>query len=197
MKYLFCIFAYLLGSVPAGYVIFRLARKKDIRGYGSKNIGATNVLRVTGWKLALPVAVFDILKGAIPVYLAVRLFPEPWVAYAAGFSAILGHCFPIYIRFKGGKGVATTVGVFSVLALLPLLCILGVFVLVVALSRYVSMGSLTAAFSLPFFLFLFGHDSGKILLAAGVFLLIVFRHRKNIGHLIRGSERKLGRDKYL
>ena len=197
MTYLYCVFAYLLGSVPAGYILFRLASKKDIRGYGSKNIGATNVLRVTGWKLALPVAVFDILKGAIPVFLAVRLFPEPWVALAAGFSAILGHCFPLYIRFKGGKGVATTIGVFAVLAPLALLCIVGVFVLVVALSRYVSLGSLTAAFSLPFFLLLFGHDTGEVLLAAGVYLLIVFRHRENIGRLIRGSERKLGKDKYL
>lgn len=197
MTYLFCACAYLLGSVPAGYILFRLTRKKDIRGYGSRNIGATNVLRVTGWKLALPVAVFDILKGALPVYLASRLFPESWVPLAAGFAAIFGHCFPLYIRFRGGKGVATTVGVFAVLAPLPLLCVMGIFVLVVSLSRYVSLGSLAAAFSLPFALLVFGHDPGKILLASGVFLLIVFRHRENIGRLLGGTERKLGRDKYL
>jgi len=154
MKYIFLFAAYLLGSVPTGYILYRLKEKKDIRGLGSTNIGATNVLRVSGWKLALPVALSDVLKGAIPVYLALRLFPEPWVAYAAGLLAVLGHCFPVYIRFRGGKGVATSVGAFAVLAHLPLLCAIAVWIIVVALTRFVSLGSLAAFLSLPFFIFI-------------------------------------------
>ena len=100
MIYLLFGFAYLLGAVPTGYLLFRLQEKKDIRSYGSQNIGATNVLRVTGWKLALPVVLFDILKGAVPVFLGLQLSSELWVACTAGFLAILGHCFPVYIRFR-------------------------------------------------------------------------------------------------
>jgi len=192
MKYLFLAGAYLLGSVPTGYILYRIKEKKDIRGVGSTNIGATNVLRVSGWKLALPVALSDILKGAIPVYLALRLFPDPWVAYAAGFLAVLGHCFPVYIRFRGGKGVATTVGAYAVLAHLPLLCAIAIWVTVVAVTRFVSLGSLTAFFSLPFLILIFGEPTGLILLSAAMFGLIAHRHRANIGRLLRGTEKKLG-----
>jgi glycerol-3-phosphate acyltransferase PlsY len=192
MKYIFLFAAYLLGSVPTGYILYRLKEKKDIRGLGSTNIGATNVLRVSGWKLALPVGLSDVLKGAIPVYLALRLFPEPWVAYTAGFLAVLGHCFPVYIRFRGGKGVATSVGAFAVLAPLPLLCAIAVWIIVVALTRFVSLGSLAAFLSLPFFILIFGKQTGAILLGTAMFVLIVHRHRANIGRLLRGTEIKLG-----
>lgn len=192
MKYIFLFAAYLLGSVPTGYILYRLKEKKDIRGLGSTNIGATNVLRVSGWKLALPVGLSDVLKGAIPVYLALRLFPEPWVAYTAGFLAVLGHCFPVYIRFRGGKGVATSVGAFAVLAPLPLLCAIAVWIIVVALTRFVSLGSLAAFLSLPFFILIFGKQTGAILLGTAMFVLIVHRHRANIGRILRGTEKKLG-----
>ena len=192
MKYIFLFASYLLGSVPTGYILYRLKEKKDIRGLGSTNIGATNVLRVSGWKLALPVGLSDVLKGAIPVYLALRLFPEPWVAYTAGFLAVLGHCFPVYIRFRGGKGVATSVGAFAVLAPLPLLCAIAVWIIVVALTRFVSLGSLAAFLSLPFFILIFGKQTGAILLGTAMFVLIVHRHRANIGRILRGTEKKLG-----
>jgi glycerol-3-phosphate acyltransferase PlsY len=192
MKYIFLFAAYLLGSVPTGYILYRIKEKKDIRGVGSTNIGATNVLRVSGWKLALPVALSDVLKGAIPVYLALRLFPEPWVAYAAGLLAVVGHCFPIYIRFRGGKGVATSVGAYAVLAPMPLLCAIAVWIIVVVLTRFVSLGSLAAFFSLPFFIRIFGEPTGSILLGAAMFVLIVHRHRANIGRLLSGKEKKLG-----
>ncbi len=195
MKYVLLFgFAYLLGSIPAGYILFLFREKKDIRNFGSKNIGATNVLRVTGWRLALPVAVFDILKGAVPVYLGIKLSSELWVACAAGFLAILGHCFPVYIRFRGGKGVATTVGAYSVLAPYPLLCILGVFVLIVALTRYVSLGSISAALSFPLFVMLFKGSFELLILGGVLFILIVHRHRENIGRLMKGSEKKLGKN---
>lgn len=194
MIYLLFGLAYLLGSIPTGYLLFRLRENKDIRSYGSKNIGATNVLRVTGWKLALPVAVFDILKGAVPVYLGLKLSPELWIACTAGFLAILGHCFPVYIRFKGGKGVATTVGAYSVLAPYPLLCIIGIFVLIVALTRHASLGSLSAALSFPLFVMLFKGSPPELLIFGGVvFILIMHRHRENIRRLINGNEKKLGK----
>jgi glycerol-3-phosphate acyltransferase PlsY len=192
MKIIFLVFAYLIGSVPIGYLLYRIKEKKDIRSVGSTNIGATNVLRVSGWKLALPVAIIDILKGAIPVFLALKLFPESWMAYAAGFLAVVGHCFPVYIQFKGGKGVATTIGAYAVLAPLPLLCSIAVFALVVALTRFISLGSLTAFFCLPFFVLFLRNETGLILLSAAIFVLIVYRHRANIGRLLRSTERKLG-----
>jgi glycerol-3-phosphate acyltransferase PlsY len=192
MTILFLVFAYLLGSVPSGYLLYRIKEKKDIRDLGSTNIGATNVLRLTGWKLALPVALIDILKGAIPVYLALRWFPDSWVAYAAGVLAVIGHCYPVYIRFKGGKGVATSVGVYAVLAPIPLLCSMVVFVLIVALTRYVSLGSLTAFFSLPFFVWILLGERQTIALGTVMFVLIALRHRANIARLLRGSEKRLG-----
>ncbi len=192
MTILFLVFAYLLGSVPSGYLLYRIKEKKDIRDLGSTNIGATNVLRLTGWKLALPVALIDILKGAIPVYLALRWFPEPWVAYVAGILALIGHCYPVYIRFKGGKGVATAVGIYAVLAPLPLLCSIAVFVLVVALTRFISLGSLTAFFSLPFFVWIFLTDIEIVVLGAATLVLIALRHRANIARLFGGTEKKLG-----
>jgi len=188
-------FAYLLGAVPTGYLVFRFRENKDIRNLGSKNIGATNVLRVTGWKMALPVAVFDILKGAVPVYLGFKLSSELWVACTAGFLAVLGHCFPVYIKFRGGKGVATTIGAYAVLALYPLLCIIGVFVLIVALTRYVSLGSLSAALSFPLFVLLFKGSPELLILGGFVFILIVHRHRENIGRLRSSAEKKLGNKK--
>jgi len=192
MTVLFLVFAYLLGSVPTGYLLYRIKEKKDIRDLGSTNIGATNVLRLTGWKLALPVALIDILKGAIPVYLALRWFPDSWVAYVAGLLAVMGHCYPVYIRFKGGKGVATAVGIYAVLAPLPLLCSIAVFVLIMAITRFMSLGSLTAFFSLPFFVWIFLTEIEIVVLGAATFALIVLRHRANIARLLGGTENKLG-----
>ncbi len=192
MTYIYLLFAYLLGSVPTGYLLYKLRTKEDIRGQGSQNIGATNVLRVTGWRLALPVALGDILKGALPVYLGLRLFSDPRIAILGGFLAVLGHCYPIYIRFKGGKGVATAVGVYSALALKPLLCILSVFALAILLTRKVSLGSLLAALSYPLFAWILEKDLNLVLLGLIIFMLITFRHRSNIHRLISGTEKIMG-----
>ena len=143
--------------------------------------------------MALPVALSDILKGALPVYLALRWFPGSWVAYAAGFLAVLGHCYPLYIRFRGGKGVATSVGVFVVIAPLPLLCSIAVFALLVGLTRFVSLGSLAAFFCLPLFVWIFRGEWEAAALAISVFVLIVIRHRANIARLLGGTEKRLGR----
>ena len=192
MNYLFFLLAYLLGSIPSGYILIQLKEKKDIRTLGSTNIGATNVLRITGWKMALPVAIFDVAKGALPAYLALRLFSDYRIAIVSGFFAVLGHCFPVYIKFKGGKGVATTIGVYSILAPLPLLCIIAVFILVITLTRYVSLGSLMASFSFPLFALVFRENTAVIYLGICIFILIIYRHRQNIERLLGGKERQLG-----
>ena len=127
MKILFAIFSYMFGSFPTGYVLYFFSEKKDIRGFGSQSIGATNILRLKGWTFAIPVIFMDILKGFLPVFLALKLFPDKNFALLCGFLAVLGHCFPIYIKLRGGKGVATAVGVYLVLALKPLLIGIGFF----------------------------------------------------------------------
>lgn len=192
MKALLVLFAYLLGAIPFGYLFFRLSEKKDIRSYGSQSTGATNVLRLKGWAQALPVAVFDILKGLIPPLLALKLFEDFDLALVCGLAAVLGHCFPVYIRFRGGKGVAATVGAYAALGLKPLLLSLIVFVLVIAITRYVSLGSLLAVLSFPLFSFLFKEPGRLALLGVAISMLILFKHRENIRRLLTGKERKFG-----
>ena len=192
MKILFALFSYLLGAIPAGYIIYRLSEKKDIRSFGSQSTGATNILRLKGWKYALFVGIFDIFKGFLPVFLALKLFPDKKFALLCAFLAVLGHCYPIYIKFKGGKGVATTVGAYGALAILPLLIALLVFLLALAITRYVSLGSLLSAFSFPFFVYLLEGDLLIVCLGTIIFLLIAFQHRGNINRLLKGNERKLG-----
>lgn len=188
----FLIASYLFGSIPSGYILFRLSEKKDIRSFGSKATGATNVMRVKGWKHGLIVAIFDILKGFLPVFLALKLLPDKNLALVCGFLAIIGHCYPVYIKFKGGKGVATTVGAYAAVSILPLLLALVVFIGIVLLSRYVSLGSISTALSYPLFAYILKSPISVIYFSLIVFVLILFQHRENILRLIQGKERKLG-----
>jgi glycerol-3-phosphate acyltransferase PlsY len=192
MKILFVIFAYFLGSFPSGYILFRLSEKKDIRGYGSQSTGATNVLRVKGFKFALPVVIVDVIKGALPVFLAMEFFHDQTLALASAFAAVLGHCFPVYIRFRGGKGVATSMGVFALLAFKPFLVSLALFLLIIALTRFVSLGSLVSTFCFPFLALLFHQEMGLVIWGLAIFLLIFFKHWENVQRLMKGEERKLG-----
>ena len=192
MKILFAGFSYLFGAIPSGYIVFWIAEKKDIRNFGSQATGATNLLRLKGWKFAAPILLFDILKGALPVFLALELFEDLRFALVCGFLAVFGHCFPIYIKFKGGKGLATTLGVYAVLGIKPLLLSLGVFLLAVGITRYVSLGSLLAVLSYPLFTYLFHGDKEIVYLSLVLFHLIMLMHRGNIARLIKGEERKLG-----
>lgn len=192
MKILFALLSYFIGSIPTGYILFFIIEKKDIRHFGSGGTGATNVLRLKGWKFALPVLAVDILKGAIPVIIALRFFEDSILVSLCAFLTILGHCFPLYLKFRGGKGVATTVGVFSVLAFKPLLLTVAFFVLVVVLTRYVSLASLLSTLIFPLFVYLLRGEIEIIGLGIAVFLLVVIRHHDNIRRLIRGSERKIG-----
>lgn len=192
MNFIFIFFSYFLGAVPTGFIVFRLIERKDIRDFGSRATGATNILRVKGLKTAVPVALFDIAKGFFPVILALKIFPDKKIALFCGFSAIVGHCFPIYIKFKGGKGVATTVGAFAAVAIKPMLFIVLIFVIVVAVTRYVSLGSILAVLSFPVFVYFFNGGFEIIGFGLAVFLLVVFQHKGNISRIFNGNERKLG-----
>jgi len=185
--------AYLLGSVSFAVLLVRLKTGTDIRAEGSGNAGATNVLRAHGRKLAAAVAAADILKGSAAVLLVRFVTADPRYAAAAGLAAVLGHVFPIFYGFRGGKGVATAVGAFLALAPLATLVCVAVFVLVVALTRYVSLGSLIAIVLLPPVAgLLFRAPRAVVLAAAAIALLIVLKHTENLKRLARGEERRLG-----
>ncbi len=185
--------AYLIGSLTFATILVRATRGIDIRTVGSGNAGGTNVLRTSGKGLALVVALLDVLKGVAAVFLMKSVTYDPRWLGAAAVAAVLGHIFPVFFGFRGGKGVATAVGAFAVLSPWSVLVIAGVFVLVVALTRYVSLGSVTAACLLPVTLGLvFGAPEGVVVAGAGAALLLVFSHRTNIGRLLSGTERRLG-----
>jgi len=184
--------AYLLGSLSPGYFLVKYKARRDIREVGSGSTGATNVLRYQGWKLAIPVMLFDLFKGFLPVYLAKLWWRDERFALLGLIAAVLGHCFPFYLKFKGGKGVATATGGFLYLAPGAMLTSLGLILIMVFLFRYVSLATLTGLFMFPVLAFLFTQD--KIIFFGGlvVFLIVAWRHRDNVKRLLNGQERKFG-----
>lgn len=192
MKIAFLVLAYLLGSISFGYLFFRLGDGKDIRGLGSRSTGATNVFRLKGWKYALPVLVFDVFKAILPVWLAMKNFNDRQLALWTAFAVVLGHCFPIFLKFKGGKGVSTAMGAYFVLAPQLFLFSLAVFIGVIAATRFVSLGSLLATLSFPLLAFFLKGDTGLAWLGLAVFAVIFIRHWGNVQRLKRGQERKFG-----
>lgn len=180
---------YALGSIPFGLILTRLAGAGDIRRIGSGNIGATNVLRTGRKGLALATLLLDLAKGGLPVALGYAWF-GPDVAVMAGAGAILGHCYPVWLGFRGGKGVATAAGVVLGLTPLVFLAILLAFVAVVAVTRWVSLGSITAAVLAPVVAWLTGHVQAAELYLF-VAALVVLKHRENIGRLLRGQESRV------
>jgi glycerol-3-phosphate acyltransferase PlsY len=186
---LFVLCSYLLGSVPFGYLIVLISERKDIRTMGSGNIGASNVLRSKGRLAGLATLMLDIVKGALPIVYGRIHFELPWVVLLGGLAVLLGHAFPVFLRFRGGKGVATLVGVFLVFYYPALLAFLAVFLAALALTRYVSLGSLLGAAAL-FFCILFTRVVEVSIVAFVMLLLVVFRHRGNIERLLAGSERR-------
>lgn len=182
--------AYLIGGLPFGYWFVRLVSGKDIRTLGSGNIGATNVQRTAGSKAGVVVLVLDICKGMLAVLLAELITRHDSVGVALSAVAVmLGHCYPVFLRFKGGKAVACFIGVFLYLAPLALMAIAIVFVIVVALSKHISLGSIIGAALFPLALWLIQPQPPPILLAAiASALLIIYRHKANIERLRQGKE---------
>ena len=186
---------YLTGSIPTGVILSKLFGTKDIRQEGSGNIGATNVYRVSGAKLGILTLLGDVLKGFIPVALTCSLMDsEMWIA-AVAFFTFLGHLFPIFLKFRGGKGVATALGIFLVIAPLMVPCVIIVFILVVMTWKYVSLGSLVASAILPVFLCAAGYNIVYVNLSLFIGCLIFYRHWENIRRLREGVEKKVSRSK--
>jgi glycerol-3-phosphate acyltransferase PlsY len=185
--------AYLLGSVSFAVLLVRSTTGKDIRTEGSGNAGATNVLRAHGKALGLAVAALDVGKGAAAVALVHLATADSRYAAAAGFAAVLGHVFPVFYGFRGGKGVATAFGAFLVLAPLAALVCAAIFFLVVAVTRYVSLGSCVAMVLLPPVAGSLFHGRAPVVAAAAATaVLVVLKHRENLKRLARGTERKVG-----
>jgi glycerol-3-phosphate acyltransferase PlsY len=188
--------SYLVGAIPTSYLAGRLFRGIDLREHGSKNLGATNVYRTLGWRYAIPVGLFDIAKGAVPVLILAPQFSESQLfALACGIAAIVGHVFSVFVRFRGGKGVATAAGVMLGLTPLALGVALLAWLLVVALSGYVSLASIAAAAIFPVAVYLLERpDRPEILwLDALVAAAIIWLHRANIRRLLNGTESRFGR----
>jgi glycerol-3-phosphate acyltransferase PlsY len=206
------ILSYLVGSIPTSILVSKAAGGIDIREHGSGNAGGTNVIRVLGWKYGLLVIILDALKGAVAVIIIARLFfgPLPFqnispfddftlVQIIAGIAAVVGHIWTIFAGFRGGKGIATALGMLVMLVTVEMLIAVGIFALVVLISRYVSLGSIIAALSVPSTLFirenLFHVDipgySTLFPFILAVSALVVFTHRKNLVRLLNGNENKL------
>lgn len=188
--------AYLIGATPTSYIAGRLARGVDLRRHGSGNLGATNVFRVLGWRVAVPVITIDIFKGWLPTF----LFPlwdgvavAQW-ALAYGAAAIVGHVYSVYVGFRGGKGVATSAGVFLALAPLAVLGGLAVWTALVLMTRIVSVGSIAAALVLPVLVYLTEGTGPVLWLSLVLALFVVFAHRANIRRLMRGEEHRFGKN---
>lgn len=206
------ILSYLVGSIPTSLIVSKAIKGIDIRNYGSGNAGGTNVMRVLGWKEGLFVILFDAFKGVIAVVLIARLhygnipfenitpFDDfTLVQIIAGIAAVIGHIWTVFAGFKGGKGIATALGMLMMIITIDMLVAIGVFVLVVIISRYVSLGSLLGAISVPLTLiireniFNVNIPSYNTLLPFVIFLalLVIYTHRKNVVRLIEGTETKL------
>jgi glycerol-3-phosphate acyltransferase PlsY len=189
---LLCVAAYLVGSIPTGLLVAR-ARGVDLRSVGSGNIGATNVARALGRGFAIAVLLADALKGFAPVFIGRRFLPQlpPAAVALAGLAAIVGHMFTVFLRGRGGKGVATSLGVALAISPLAALCGFGLYVIVYLTLRISSVGSLLGIWSFPVFAALFGGVARPYLaLSIGTALLVTLRHRQNLARLFRGEEKR-------
>ena len=188
--------SYLLGAIPTSYLTARLFRHIDLREHGSRNLGATNPYRVLGWKFALPVGLFDMAKGLIPVLLfAPRASPSQLFGLICGMMAVLGHVYSVFVGFRGGKGVATAAGVMLGLTPLALGVSFAVWFVVVGLTGYVSLGSILSAAIFPAAVWILDppEQPAILWLDIAVAAAIIWLHRANIGRLLKGTENRFGR----
>ncbi len=187
--------AYFIGAIPFSYVVTRWKTGGDIRLMGSKNVGATNVLRTSGKVAGFAALILDVLKGAAAVYIGKLLGGSEFWAAFAGFCSVVGHSFPIFLNFRGGRSVATGAGSFLVLCPFGILSAIGIFIVLLFSFRIVSLASIIASASFPFFAWLYGEQNSVILwggISAG---WIILRHWENLVRLVQGSERKMGEGK--
>lgn len=195
MTFVFLVLAYLMGATPTSYIVARAFHKIDLRKQGSGNLGATNTFRVLGWRAAVPVIVVDVAKGWVPTAffpLWDGVDPLEW-ALAYGAAAIVGHVFSVFVGFKGGKGVATSAGVFLALAPWAVLISAIVWGVVVTLSRMVSLGSIVAAILLPIAVFVTNEPMTELWLSLALALFVIYAHRSNVRRLLRGEEHRFSR----
>jgi acyl phosphate:glycerol-3-phosphate acyltransferase len=191
------LFGYLLGSVPTGIVLTRLFSRVDPRKMGSKNIGATNIYRTAGKALGIFTLLGDMLKGALPIWMAIMWtqhdlwgIPDLWIGIV-GLSPIVGHIFPIFLGFKGGKGVATALGIYLVISPIAVVIEFFLFALIVWKWRIISLGSIICATTIPILIAFFRSDSqAYFILSVVIAALILYRHQSNIGRLLHGTENK-------
>lgn len=193
---LWLVASYFVGAIPTSFLAGRIFRGIDLREHGSKNLGATNVYRTLGWRYAIPVGLVDIAKGAVPVLVfAPRVSDSQLFALACGVAAIVGHVFSVFVRFRGGKGVATAAGAMLGLTPLSLGVALLIWIVVLKLSGYVSLASMSAAAGFPAAVYLLERpDQPEVLwLDALLAAAIIWLHRANIRRLLNGTESRFGR----
>ncbi len=188
------IISYLIGCFSSAYILGKTSKGMDIRKYGSGNAGTTNALRVFGFKMGILTFILDILKGSIAVLIGMAI-SGGFGGLIAGIFVVLGHNFPVFLGFKGGKGVATSLGVLFILTWKTALISLIIAAIVIALTRYVSLGSILASVFAPIIVYLTGDSTDEYLIITTVILacLSIFRHKENIVRLINGKENKIGK----
>jgi len=188
--------SYLLGSIPFGYLLVRIVTGEDVRASGSGNIGATNVARKSPL-LGIATLLLDAAKGLAAVYLAGLVFSGPHrhlIMTTAALFAVIGHLFPIWLKFRGGKGVATSLGAFVLITPKSILCMVAIFILLAVAFRYVSLGSIAVAAAFPLLAWALGeyHEPTELLIIAIVSTLVIWKHRQNINRLTHGTESRIG-----
>ena len=190
------VLSYLIGSIPTSLLVSRLVKGIDLRQHGSKNVGATNLYRVLGWRWAVPVGLFDVVKGYVPAAIVGPAVADGvLIPLLCGVAAVLGHMFSPFVGFKGGKGVATGAGVVLAMAPLAFLGAFSLWAILVFLTGYVSLGSVVAAASLPLLtLWLYPDRPTVLWITAAIAALVVWMHRSNIGRLLKGTESRFGRN---
>ena len=188
---LVAVFSYIIGSIPSGLILGRLFWHTDLRAHGSRNIGATNAWRTLGKGAGIAVFIADCIKGQAGVLLGLSLPGTPIAAVIGGLFAIIGHSFSLFLRFHGGKGVATSLGVLTILMGNVTFLVFAIWLIIVYKPRYVSLGSVTAAVLTPILAAAFGYPMEYILFAMLASTLVILRHRENINRLIRGTENKI------
>ncbi len=187
--------AYLIGAISFSIIFTKMIKKVDVRDYGSGNAGATNTMRVLGKGPAILVLLLDVLKGIVAILVAKFFHLSDWQVALTGLFAIVGHVWPIYYGFKGGKGVATTIGVFAMLSFVPTLIAGILTILIIAVTRYVSLGSLILILLTPILSYFFNSSSAFMVIGLIIFAISAYKHRANIGRLLKGNENKLGAKK--